>query len=354
MSDILFSTKKGNGGLIGFITLNRVKTLNALTFEMVCAMRKQLMAWQEDEAIHAVVVQSNSEKAFCAGGDVVKLRQISEKSPENPMAFFKEEYLLNCLIRAYTKPYVCLLNGLTIGGGVGISLHGNYPIATEHFSFAMPETGIGFFPDVGGGYLLTRCKGAFGLYLGLTGKRISRADATFCGLIQYTIASDKQADFIHALLEADLSEKTNASMASLLSLFADKKPKLSGLRNDEEAVNHAFSAGSVETIFLRLEAQNTPWSQKTLLLLRAKSPTALKVTFEQLKRVAGLSMEDTMRIEFGMSAQFMKSNDFFEGVRALLIDKDGKPNWQPNQLKKVSKESVEAYFSANQGASQLF
>ena len=351
MSDILFSVLTGHHGDVGLIELNRVTALNALTYDMIKLMRAKLLSWQQDETIKAVLVRSNSEKAFCAGGDVVQLHQGDKSDISVAMAFFKEEYLLNCLIRAYAKPYICLLNGITIGGGVGISLHGRYPIATENFSFAMPETGIGFFPDVGGGYLLSRCRGVFGMYLGLTGKRISREDAIHCGLIHHTLASEAQDFFVAKLLETDL---VMMSVDNLLSPMSKHAHQGSGLAKHQAEITEVFSLNSLELMLKSLKKMNSEWSKKTLSILQSKSPTALKVTCEQLKRVQGLSMEQTMQIEFVMSSHFMKGHDFYEGVRALLVDKDKNPQWQPSSLDLISEDTVDNYFSDHEQAYQLF
>ncbi len=353
MSDILCSILPGSFGDVGLIELNRLKALNALTHEMIVEMRAQLLEWQVASNIKAVLVRSNSEKAFCAGGDVVQLHAGDKSNIDDGMAFFKEEYLLNCLIRAYDKPYICLLNGLTIGGGVGISLHGQYPIATENFSFAMPETGIGFFPDVGGGYLLSRCHGSLGVYLGLTGKRIGRADAMLSGLIHHTIDSENQASFVQAILDADLNEHSYDTITALLLNNNKEDSNLSDLAKHQDEINQVFSLSDVGAMITKLCDMNSEWSQKTLSILQCKSPTALKVTLEQLKRVEGLSMEQTMQVEFVMASHFMKNSDFGEGVRALLVDKDKSPKWQPSSLEAVSNEMVNKYFIDPDKAYQL-
>lgn len=340
MAEVLFE-QKGN---VGLITLNRPKALNALTYEMVVAISGQLKAWQTDEAIGAVVVQSASDKAFCAGGDVRYLYEHGHQTPAVPLQFFNAEYHLNCAIRDYPKPYLCLLDGLTMGGGVGISLHGRFPVATEHFSFAMPETGIGFFPDVGGGYLLSRCPHRYGQYLALTGKRISREDAMEAGLIHYAIASSDQAALLEALMTQHWQKDAFSQVKTLLSQFQQKQGLTSNLAQHRQMITDVFSQPSVETICVALEQDPSPWAQQTLALLKSKSPTSLKVTLEQLKRSHGLSMRDTMQLEYRLAARFMQGKDFYEGVRALLVDKDKSPHWQPGTLADIAVEDVEAYF----------
>ena len=344
MSDIHFNTLQAADGLIGEVVLDRPKALNALTFDMINAMLSQLTEWQQAADIKAVLVRSTSEKAFCAGGDVVSLYQAGKQSGEKPLPFFMHEYQLNCLIHAYQKPYICLLDGITMGGGVGISLHGCYPLATEHFSFAMPETGIGFFPDVGGGYLLSRCQQQFGQYLGLTGKRINREDAVYAGLIKYTIARDRQAGFIEALQASHFSNTPFDVVEQLLQDFQQPVSSDCTLKSHQDLINQAFSQDSVEKIINTLQDQDKPWSAKTLSTLNSKSPLALKVTLAQLQRAEGLTMVETMQLEYRMVNRFMAGSEFYEGVRALLVDKDKSPNWQPAELQAVSESMVEAFF----------
>lgn len=344
MADVIFNVEKGQYGDVGIIILDRVRSLNALTFDMVKELHRQLIDWQNDLTIKAVLVKSNSPKAFCAGGDVVSLYDMGLNSPSAPLAFFNLEYTLNCLIASYSKPYICLLDGITMGGGVGISLHGKYPLATGKFSFAMPETGIGFFPDVGGGYLLTRCNQSFGRYLALTGKRINTADALLAGVIKYTISHEKQSDFIRALKATDLSHNSHQAMTLLIQEYKDDKNLESKLALEQDYINDVFKADSIEDIFSKLQGSDNDWSIKTLKILNSKSPTALKVTLEQLKQVKGLSMPETMKIEYRIVNRFMQNKDFFEGVRSLLIDKDGKPNWHPSSLSDVDEQEVNEYF----------
>lgn len=347
MADVEFQVVAGQYGAIGHITLNRAKALNALNHDMINSMYAQLNAWQVDDSIKAVWVDSVSEKAFCAGGDVVTIHNNGKQDINQVLPFFKDEYALNCLIHSYSKPYICWLDGITMGGGVGISLHGNYPLATENFSFAMPETSIGFFPDVGGGYLLTRANQPFGLYLALTGLHIKRDDTVTAGLIKYRVKQADKNDFYQSVLSEDFGTDTDAAMQSLLTDFIDDSDldtEQAKLSVNQKLIEQSFSADSVEAIFENLKAMVNPWSDKTLAILQAKSPTALKVTFEQLKRCQGLDMASTMEIEYAMTSAFMANHDFYEGVRALLVDKDKNPQWQPAQLSDVTEDTVSGYF----------
>jgi len=345
MSDLIFNELAANNGCIGEIILNRPQALNALNFNMVMLLLDKLNNWQQNDDIKAVIVRSNSSKAFCAGGDVVSLYEQGLESSDKPMPFFRHEYQLNCLIRSYAKPYICLLDGITMGGGVGISLHGKYSLATENFSFAMPETGIGFFPDVGGGYLLTRCKKNFGTYLALTGKRISRADAIYANLIKYSIKNERQNEFVDGLLKLDLSSDIDEKVMALIHGFEDPDIGLASLIEYEESISNVFSLDSIESMLEQLQVIGGAWSDKTMSILASKSPTALKVTLAQMQHCQGLTMEDSMALEYRIVSRFMQGKDFFEGIRALLIDKDKQPRWQPNILSDISINDVEQYFA---------
>lgn len=343
MSDVTFDTINAKTGKIGLILLDRPKALNALTLDMIRRMQSQLENWKDNPDIQAVLVKSTSSKAFCAGGDIVSLYNVGKQSPSDTYSFFKEEYHLNEYIYDYTKPYICLLDGITMGGGVGISLHGRYPIATEHFNFAMPETGIGFFPDVGGSRLLSNCNGALGIYLGLTGKRIGVSDAVHAGLIKYTISSAHQEAFIKLLSEADLSADIDTTISNAIDGFA-LETEAPSLQVAHEEINVIFAQSTLEEMFEELKQSQTPLAEKTLSILKQKSPTSLKVTLKQIQKGKGKTMSECMAMEYKMVQHFMTSKDFYEGVRALLIDKDKTPNWQPDNIDGVKMEDVNQYF----------
>jgi enoyl-CoA hydratase len=204
MSEILFEKMPGQVGALGLITLNRPQALNALSHEMIIKMYQQLIHWKEDAEVKAIVIQGAGEKAFCAGGDIRKVYDAKNDEALTMKQFFWDEYRLNSLIHHYSKPYIALLNGITMGGGVGVSLHGSHRVATEKFLFAMPETGIGFFPDIGGSYFLSRCKGRMGIYLGLTGARIKAADALYLNIANHFVGAEKLAELISVLAASDL------------------------------------------------------------------------------------------------------------------------------------------------------
>lgn len=343
MSDVLFDRESGQGGDIAFITLNRPKALNALTLDMINSIQAYLNTCDDDEKIKAVVVKSASEKAFCAGGDVVSLYHAGREGARKPLSFFEPEYRLNEYIHAFKKPYICLLDGITMGGGVGVSMHGNMPIATENFSFAMPETGIGFFPDVGGSHVLNRCHGKLGHYLGLTGSRIGVHEAVFAGLIKDTLRSEHIDTFISELLQVDLSDAPFDVIRTLLKPLALEEAENS-LSEHESVINRAFAHQSVSEIMTALNSDGSEFSLKTLKILGKKSPTSLCVTLEQLIKSEGLTMPECMTMESVMVKRFMQQPDFFEGVRALLIDKDKNPLWEYASVSDVPAETVASYF----------
>lgn len=333
-------------GRFGHITLNRPEALNALNLEMVLALDEILSKWEKDPAILAVIIQSSSEKAFCAGGDIRALYDAGLKKDPHVFDFFKHEYQLDYCIANYSKPYISFLNGITMGGGVGISLHGHYRVAGEKFKFAMPETAIGFFPDVGGGHLLNQCPGAFGVYLGLTGARVSQQEAYTLNLVDYCIDVSHQPAVIEQLHQLDLRDTTAQSKVSQLLLNAHQAPEIEKVLEPLHWVNDIFSADSVESIIKELEksANDNPLIEKTLNDLKTKSPLSLKVTLEQLKRTEFLSLEDCLKMDYVLVHHFLEDKDFYEGVRALIIDKDNQPQWQPDKLEKVSVDRVQEYF----------
>lgn len=231
-----------------------------------------------------------------------------------------------------------------MGGGVGISLHGSHPVATQNFSFAMPETGIGFFPDIGGGYLLSRCQGKIGWYLGLTGSRIAWQEAVDAGLIRYTIHSDEQHALIYALSQLNWSDDKYADVNALLARFM-MPAEQSSFANKQDAIEHCFSQASMPAIFEALDKHRSSWCQQVIKILKTKAPLSLCLTLEQLNRAERLDLSQDLIMEYRMVTHLMTQSDFYEGVRALLIDKDKKPNWQPDSIESVTESLVQAYFA---------
>ncbi|MCC5978463.1 MAG: enoyl-CoA hydratase/isomerase family protein [Salinarimonas sp.] len=325
-------------GRAGMITLNRPKALNALTLGMVRGMREALDAWADDPQVGCVVVEGAGEKAFCAGGDIRRLVEAGRAGrPEEALAFWREEYELNALIADYPKPYIALIDGICMGGGVGISLHGSHRVAGERYLFAMPEVGIGFFPDVGASYALPRLPGRTGLYLALTGARLKCADALALGLASHAVAS-QDFDAIRENLQA------GEAPDSVLSAHA-RDPGTPPLDAQRPMIDRVFDEGSVAEIIADLEFEGSEAAGQIAKTISSKSPTSLRIAFEQMRRGAEIDFREAMRMEFRIVSRILDGKDFYEGVRAVLVDKDQKPQWDPAKLADVSDEVVAAYFA---------
>lgn len=329
---------------LGIVTLNRPRALNALTLDMIRAMDAQLRAWAEDDAIRAVAIEGAGDKAFCAGGDVLALVESRRTGGDLHKRFFYDEYTLNRLIHRYPKPYVALVDGVSMGGGVGVSEHGRHRIVTERLIFAMPETGIGLFPDVGGSWFLPRLPGEIGVYLGLVGSRIGAADACAVGLADAFVPSEALPALKDALAGARWDGASGDVVASVVAEFS-AHPGEPALAPHRALIDRCFAYDTVEEILAALTVERDPFAAEIASELGGKSPTSLKVTLEQIRRGAALGFEDCMIMEYRMSQACMAGHDFHEGVRALLIDKDKRPNWRPPLLSEVSREMVEAHFA---------
>lgn len=336
--EVLFERK----GALGSILLNRPKALNALTLGMCELMTAQLKEWARDDAVKAVIVRGAGEKAFCAGGDVVRLYEDGKAGKPYPYEFWSTEYRLNTLIKRYPKPYIAIVDGIVMGGGVGVSIHGGFRVATDRTMFAMPETGIGLFPDVGGGYFLPRLSGAAGMYLGLTGKRLKGADCVALGLAEALVPHDRLVELEAKLARDAVSDLDELSF--LIAPFADPV-KTAPISADRTAIGRHFVLDSVEAILDSLAAEDGEWAAEQLKILKTKSPTAMKVTHRQIREGAALSFEDCMKMEWRIANRCATGRDFYEGVRALLIDKDNTPRWSPATLGEVGEADVAAYFA---------
>ncbi len=331
--------KQGEAGLI---TLNRPKALNALNLTMVREMRRALDAWAQDPAVTRIVVQGAGEKAFCAGGDIRQLTEdLRAGKRDEALAFWREEYQLNVAIKRYPKPYVSLIDGICMGGGVGLSLHGTVRVAGDRYLFAMPEVGIGFFPDVGGTYALPRLPGQTGMYLALTGERVRRADAMMLGLATHAVASGNIDGLREALIAGDPVEVA----LSRVAVDPDQAP----LEAERDLIDACFSADSVIDILARLDraaGEGSDFAAKTAAGMRTKSPTSMNLAFEQVRRGAAMDFEEAMRTEFRIVSRIGDGHDFHEGVRAVLIDKDNQPRWQPASLEEVDRAVIDHHFAS--------
>ena len=339
-AEILFETR----GAVGLITLNRPKALNALTHAMCVSMHAKLDEWARDASVACVVVQGEGERAFCAGGDIRTLYNSGKAGTPYAVEFYRDEYLLNAAIKHYPKPYVALLRGFVMGGGVGVSVHGSHRVADETMQFAMPETGIGLFPDVGGSFFLPRLPGEIGMYLGLTGARLKTADALYGGVATHFVPAAKRDSLIAALVDG----KTPDAALRALSENTAAAP----LSERRDAIDRIFAGTNVEAILSALDADATDWAADAAKTIRTKSPTATKLAFRQIRNGKTLNFDDCMRMEFRMVNRVIAGHEFYEGVRATIIDKDGAPHWDPAQLSGVSDADIDAYF-APLGESEL-
>ena len=330
--DIEFEVR-GNAGVI---TMTRPKALNAINDRMVLAIDAALDAWQSDERVRHIVLKGEG-RAFSAGGDLLALYEMA-KSGHPHYDFFRDEYALNARLGNFDKPIVALINGIIMGGGVGVAVHGRYRVMSENAVFAMPEVGIGFFPDVGGSHFLPRLPNNFGLYLALTGSRIRVGDALACGIATHGVAADNLED-----LEAALCASEDA--AGVLARF-DERDALPPAKLDHDAIGRLFSADSVAGIIADLEAakDGSELAKAALEAMRTKSPTSMSVAFRQLQEGKKLDLADCMRMEFRILVRMLRGHEFVEGIRAVIVDKGNDPTWHPASLDDVSAEAVDAYF----------
>jgi enoyl-CoA hydratase len=322
-------------GRIGRILLNRPRALNALNLEMIRACAAILDTWRDDAHVDAVVIEGAGDRAFCAGGDIRALRDGQLAGDRASVdQFFIEEYALNMTIATYPKPYIALIDGICMGGGIGLSVHAPYRVATEHAAFAMPETAIGFFPDIGATFLLPRLPGELGTYLGLTGMRISGSDAVHAGLATHFTPRAHLPD-----LSAALARDGTAALAvhnQALSPFS--------LADARAAIDHCFSATTVSEILNRLDACDAEWARAALKALRQVSPSALHWTLRALRRGREMTLKQALDAEFALTRTTMAHPDFAEGVRAMVVDKDRKPAWQPARIQDVDPAGIENLF----------
>jgi enoyl-CoA hydratase len=322
-------------GRAGRILLNRPQALNAIDLPMIRACTRALKDWRDDPHVHVVVIEGAGDRAFCAGGDVRALRQFElDGQHYKAEAFFSEEYELNLMIATYPKPYVALIDAICMGGGIGVSVHAPYRVATENAAFAMPETAIGFFPDIGATFFLPRLPGCIGTYLGLTGARMQGADAVHAGLGTHFI---RRADL------PSLSAALVADGAGALGSHCATPPAFS-LEAQRSVIDHCFGADGMRDIVRRLEAVGDEWATKTLGMLRLVSPSALCWTLEALRRGANMTLPQCLAAELALTRTTMRHPDFAEGVRAMVVDKDRKPKWQPGRIEEVDPAVIKSMF----------
>jgi enoyl-CoA hydratase len=345
----------GREGGVATLLINRPKALNALTLDNYRRFDPALRAWDADPSVHAVIVRGAGDRAFCAGGDVRAVYEAGSGIGGDPglaAVFFREEYELIRRIHHFSKPYIAIIDGITMGGGAGISVNGAYRIATERTLLAMPETGIGLFPDVGATRFLNRCPGRIGHYLGLTGARLNAADALYCGLATHIAKHERIEALLGELgrISWQAGEQHRQADACLERFAADAQPApLAALR---PALDRCFAGDDVEALLDELAAEaagggeHAAWAEETRATLLTKSPTSLKIASRQLTIGRDYDLEAALALEYRLTQHVMAAHDFYEGVRAMLIDKDQKPRWRPATLGEVSDSMVDGYFAS--------
>ncbi|SDP16054.1 enoyl-CoA hydratase [Arthrobacter sp. ok909] len=331
-ADVLFERR----GRLGVVTLNRPKAVNALTAGMAAAMLDQLTVWADDDAVAAVLVRGAGDRGLCAGGDIVAIYRDMLDGGDATADFWAVEYRLNLLISEYPKPYVAFMDGLVLGGGVGISAHGSVRIVTERTRSGMPETTIGFVPDVGGTLLLSRAPGEAGTHAALTGAHLSGADALFLGLADHFVPSARLPE-LAAALETEPAD-------AVVARFAESAPQ-SVLAGQREWIDACYSSDDAGEIVRRLRTIGGEAAAEAADTITAKSPTAVKVALASLRRVRGLTLAEALEQEYRVGLRFLAGPDFREGIRAQVVDKDRTPHWQPATLADVTNDNVESYFA---------
>lgn len=324
-------------GSVGLITLNRPKAINSLNQPMVDALSAILTGWAGDDAVHAVVLSGAGERGLCAGGDVVSIYHSARKDGVEARRFWRDEYLLNAQIAEFPKPYVALMDGIVMGGGVGVSAHANTRVVTDTSKIAMPEVGIGFIPDVGGVYLLSRAPGGLGLHAALTGAPFSGADAIAMGFADHYVA--------HGDVEAFRRAVVSDGVQDALAKYATEPPA-SELAAQRDWIDACYAGDTVEDIVAALRGHDAAPANDAADLIATRSPIALSVTLEAVRRAAKLAtLKDVLVQDYRVSSASLRSHDLVEGIRAQLIDKDRNPKWSPAQLSAVTAADVEAYFT---------
>ena len=329
-------------GHAGFISLNRPSALNALTLPMVHAMTKALLAWRDDDAVQCIVIDHADGRGFCAGGDIAFLRNSAiNDGGVSGRKFFHDEYQLNHLLFTYPKPVVAFMDGITMGGGVGISQPARFRVATENTKFAMPETGIGLFPDVGGGWYLSRLEGRVGQFLALTGSRVAGAGCLALGLATHYLSSSAIAD-----AKARIAIEDTERIDGILGTLSDT-PAPSKVVETLFQINRHFASDQLEDILASLEGDESEWAMRELATLRSKSPQTCKVALRQLSESLTLTdFADNMAMEYRIASRVIVRPDFAEGVRAVIVDKDNAPKWDPATPEGVTEDLIDAIFAA--------
>jgi enoyl-CoA hydratase/carnithine racemase len=333
---------------IAFVTLNRPQALNCLSYAMVKELGPLLTQWEADDSIYAVLVRGAGEKAFCAGGDVRFIHDSFQSGDSEHLQFFCDEYTLDHQIHRYTKPYIALMDGIVMGGGMGIAQGARFRIATDRTRMAMPETAIGLFPDVGASYFLSRLEGAMGVYLGVTGKDLKAADIIAVGLGDLYLDTYSVVALDDRLKDIAWTDDHDRDIEMALNTLASEPTQAPMLEPFIEAIDTHFSETALPAIIASLKNESrtelTDWSTQILASLQKRSPLLMCVTLEQLIRGRRMSLADCFRMELNMVHACFDQGDFIEGVRALIVDKDQKPRWNPPTLDAVTQSDIDEFF----------
>ncbi|MDF2116001.1 enoyl-CoA hydratase/isomerase family protein [Roseiarcaceae bacterium H3SJ34-1] len=346
MSDVIVARQ----GALGRLTLNRPRALNALTQDMVRTIHRALLDWRSDDGVIAVLIDGAGERGLCAGGDIRSIYDSARIGKFEADDFWREEYVLNAFIAHYPKPYIALMDGIVMGGGVGISSHGSHRIVTERTRLAMPEVGIGFVPDVGGTFLLSRALGELGAYAGLTASQISGADAMVCELADDHIRSDDLPEFVDVLAFCEDADHIDGIVAAHTS-----PPGESSLLRHRDDIDRCFAADKVEDILQALDQRQNEFCADAAKRMRRHSPTSLKVTLRALRQARALpDLEACLQMEYRVATACIRGHDMIEGIRAVVVDKDQSPKWQPARLADVREDIVQSFFGPPPGGDVQF
>jgi enoyl-CoA hydratase/carnithine racemase len=337
--EILFERR----GTAGIVTLNRPQALNAVTLIMVRALHQQLDAWRDDPSVTRVVIMGAGGRAFSAGGDLRQVYELGRSGRQDEaLIYWREEYALNSVIKHYPKPYVALLDGIVMGGGVGVSVHGSHRLAGDKFLFAMPEVAIGFFPDVGATWFLPRLPGELGTFCAVTGERLGSADAVTGGIATHRVSSADIPKLIDALCEV-------TPVDQVIEAYT-RAPEAGPVTSRRAIIDRVFAVDTIEGILANLDREagtgqpDAQWAEATAATIRSRSPTSVKLALAQVWWGRTRSFAECMRAEFRIVSRIVYGHDFYEGVRALLIDKDNQPRWQPATLAEMADKDIERYF----------
>jgi enoyl-CoA hydratase len=341
MSDLIVARQ----GALGRITLNRPKALNALTYGMVHEMHRALKAFASDDKVIAVLVEGAGERGLCAGGDIRSIYDAQLAGDDLPARFWRDEYIMNAYIARYPKPYIAIMDGIVMGGGIGVSVHGSHRIVTERTRAAMPEVGIGFSPDVGGTWLLAHAPGELGTYAGLTATQMNGADAIAAGLADAHVLAGELPDLIEDISRCDSRGAIEAAIAARAS---DAAP--GPIASARGWIDACFAFTSVDEIMVSLASRTEPEAQKALVSMQRHCPKSLKVALHAMRQARRLSsLEEALQMEYRVSLACIAAPDMVEGIRAVVVDKDQKPRWSPASLAGVTPEMVESYFMPRAG-----